>query len=270
MLLIDSVVRAQTAAIRAEERSPTTVADLLKPETSPSVRDCPSGPPSEVEGATRPGHLDCRSFARPRKVADVIMAAAGHKAGDAASGSVLECDELDRKLIDSIAHGDHTAIRELHRRYYHRIASFVRAVTYRSDFIDEVANDTLWVVWQCAARFRGESKVSTWIMGIARNLSFKAIRAMRRSCHNVSDALGEQAYEASSQSDLTEWVDKALARLPFEQRTVLEMFYRLEQSCEEISQALNCPINTVKTRMFNGRRRLRELLPRLGGVAEST
>ena len=192
MLLIHSVVRAQTAAIRVEERSPTTVADLLKPETSPSVRDYPSGPPSEVEGATRPGHLDCRSFARPREVADVIMAAAGHKVGDAASGSALECDELDRKLIDSIAHGDHTAIRELHRRYYHRIASFVRAVTYRSDFIDEVANDTLWVVWQCAARFRGESKVSTWIMGIARNLSFKAIRAMRAAATTFQMHLGSR------------------------------------------------------------------------------
>jgi hypothetical protein len=44
------------------------------------------------------------------------------------------------------------------------------------------------------------------------------------------------------------------------------MFYRLEQSCEQIAQALNCPINTVKTRMFHGRRKLRELLPHLAGV----
>ena len=79
-----------------------------------------------------------------------------------------------------------------------------------------------------------------------------------------------QGYEPSSQSELTEWVDEALARLPSEQRTVLQMFYGLDQSCEEISQALNCPLNTVKTRMFHGRRKLRELLPRLAGVAQST
>ncbi len=187
-----------------------------------------------------------------------------------AGRSGLEGDDLDRALITSIAHGDHTAFRELHARYYHRITHFVGAATYRFDLGDEVANDTLWVVWQRAARFRGESKVSTWIMGISRNLSFNAIRAMRRRSNNASGALEEQAYEPSAQPELTEWVDEALARLPSEQRTVLERFYRLDQSCEEISQALDCPLGTVKTRMFHGRRKLRELLPRLAGSSQST
>jgi RNA polymerase sigma-70 factor (ECF subfamily) len=184
--------------------------------------------------------------------------------------STPAADDLDRSLIASIAHGDHTAFRELHRRYYHRITDFARAVTYRSDLIGEVANDTLWAVWRCAARFKGESKVSTWIMGITRNLCFKAIRAMTRNCNNGSVALEQQAYEPSLRSELTEWVDAALAQLPSEQRTVLEMFYRLGQSCEEIAHLLNCPINTVKSRMFHGRRKLRELLPRIAGVAQST
>lgn len=184
-----------------------------------------------------------------------------------AGRSGLEGDELDRALIVSIADRDQTAFRELHARYYPRIKHFAQAATYRSDLVDEVANDTLWVVWQCAAHFRGESKVSTWILGITRNLSFHAVRAMRRRCNNALDAVEEQAYEPSSQPELTEWVDEALARLPSEQRTALEMFYRRDQSCEEISQALNCPLGTVKTRMFHGRRKLRELLPRLAGVS---
>jgi len=187
-----------------------------------------------------------------------------------ASRSGFEGDELDRALIASIAHGDQTAFRELHARYYHRITHFVGVATYRFDLVDEVANDTLWVVWQRAARFRGESKVSTWIMGITRNLSFNAIRAMRRRSNNASGALEEQAYEPSAQPERTEWVDEALARLPSEQRTVLERFYRFDQSCEEISQALDCPLGTVKTRMFHGRRKLRELLPRLAGSSQNT
>jgi RNA polymerase sigma-70 factor, ECF subfamily len=184
--------------------------------------------------------------------------------------SAFEGDHLDRALIASIARGDQIAFRDLHARYYHRITRFVRAVTHRSDLVDEVANETLWVVWQCAARFRGDSKVSTWIMGIARNLSFKAISARRRSYNSISAALEEQAYDPSSQSELTEWIYEALARLPSEQRSVLEMFYGLDKSCEEISQALSCPLNTVKTRMFHGRRKLRELLPRLAGVSPCT
>jgi RNA polymerase sigma-70 factor, ECF subfamily len=187
-----------------------------------------------------------------------------------ATRSAFEGDNLDRALIASIARGDQTAFRELHARYYHRIRDFARTATRCSDLIDEIANDTLCVVWRCAAHFRGESKVSTWIMGIAQNLSFNAIRAMRRRYSNVSDALAGQAYEPSSQPELTEWVDEALARLPCAQRAVLEMFYGLDRSCEEISQALNCPLGTVKTRMFQGRRKLRELLPRLAGLSQYT
>ena len=184
-----------------------------------------------------------------------------------ASPSAFEGDDLDRTLIASIAQGDQTAFRQMHARYYHRITHFVRALTSRTDLVDEVANETLWEVWRCAALFRGESKVSTWIMGITRNLSFKAMRAMTRSYNNGSGAPEEQGYEPSSQSELTEWVDAALARLSSEQRTVLRMFYGRDQSCEEIAQALKCPLNTVKSRMFHGRRKLRELLPRLAGVS---
>jgi RNA polymerase sigma-70 factor (ECF subfamily) len=47
------------------------------------------------------------------------------------------------------------------------------------------------------------------------------------------------------------------------------MFYRLGQSCEEIAQVLKCPINTVKSRIFHGRRKLKEVLPRIAGVAHA-
>jgi len=60
-------------------------------------------------------------------------------------------------------------------------------------------------------------------------------------------------------------LDRALAMLPLEQRMVLELTYYLGHSCEEIAEITECPVNTVKTRMFHARRKLRELLPRLSG-----
>jgi len=50
-----------------------------------------------------------------------------------------------------------------------------------------------------------------------------------------------------------------------EQRTVLELFYRFGHSCEEIAEMVDCPANTVKSRMFHARRKMRRLLPRLAG-----
>ncbi|HSE13344.1 MAG TPA: RNA polymerase sigma factor, partial [Rudaea sp.] len=60
-------------------------------------------------------------------------------------------------------------------------------------------------------------------------------------------------------------LDRALATLPPEQRLVVELTYCLGHSCEEIATITDCPVNTVKTRMFHARRKLRELLPGLSG-----
>jgi RNA polymerase sigma-70 factor (ECF subfamily) len=55
-------------------------------------------------------------------------------------------------------------------------------------------------------------------------------------------------------------LDFALAKLPIEQRMVLEFTYYLDHSCEEVAEIMDCPVNTVKTRMFNARRKLRAIL----------
>ena len=57
----------------------------------------------------------------------------------------------------------------------------------------------------------------------------------------------------------------ALAQLPEEQRTVLELSYGLGYSCQEIAESAMCPVGTVKTRMYYGRRKMRQLLPKLAG-----
>ena len=75
----------------------------------------------------------------------------------------------------------------------------------------------------------------------------------------------EPAHELWSDGDDCEWVGSALVQLAEEQRIVLELFYCLGHSCEEIAQMVDCPINTVKARMYLGRRKMRRLLPGLGG-----
>ena len=67
----------------------------------------------------------------------------------------------------------------------------------------------------------------------------------------------DQVVESSADRKLLE---RALAQLPLEQRLVLELTYYLDHSCEEIADIMECPVNTVKTRMFHARRKLRVLL----------
>ena len=75
----------------------------------------------------------------------------------------------------------------------------------------------------------------------------------------------DKTYEPWSETEVREWVSAALALLPKEQQTVLELSYGLGHSCKEIADGTNCPLNTVKTRMYYGRRKLKLLLPTLAG-----
>jgi RNA polymerase sigma-70 factor (ECF subfamily) len=185
--------------------------------------------------------------------------------------SILRTDagnDRDRTLIAAIVAGDEAAFRAIHSRYYWRVARFTRRITGCSELVEEITNDTLWTIWRCAPHFKGTSRVSTWIMGIAYHRSRKMLRrSSRRLAAEVPmQDLVEETHEPWSETEVCEWIGAALVRLPEEQRTVLELFYHFGYSCEEIAHIVNCPSNTVKTRMHYARRKLRRLLPSLAGM----
>ena len=183
-----------------------------------------------------------------------------------APGPDPEARELD--LVRRTAARDRDAFRELYVIYHRRLARFLTRMTRHADVADEIINDTLWIVWQRAAEFRGSSRVSTWIMGIAYRRALKAFR--RASLHvlrDVDTVAAEQhdAGAAVEDADRRQLVTRALAELPLEQRIVLELTYYIGHSCQEIAEIMDCPVNTVKTRMVHARRKLRALLPGLTG-----
>ncbi len=178
-------------------------------------------------------------------------------------------DARDCALLQQISTGDRAALERLYFHYHGRLGQFLSRLTGRRDAIDEAINDTFWIVWQKAAQFRGESRASTWIMGIAWRCGLKALRRAGSLPPEHGQALLDAVPTVDTTlaaEELREWLDSGLRTLPFEQRATMEMAYYLGHSCEEIASIMSCPVNTVKARMFQARIKLRNLLPNLGGA----
>jgi len=178
--------------------------------------------------------------------------------------AALSSEEV-AELLRRIAAGERPALETLYRSYQGRLNRFLTRFTRRHDVIEEVINDTFWIVWQKAGDFRGESRASTWIMGIAYR---RALKTLRDHGEGPLDPLAfDEASHATSnpQADhaLLDWVTKGLSRLPTEQRMTMELAYCLGHSLEEIATIMDCPVSTVKARMFHARIKLRNLLPAL-------
>jgi len=177
--------------------------------------------------------------------------------------------EVDRDVLDKVAAGDREALRELYLIYHRRLARFLTRFTRRHDLIEEIINDTLWVVWRKASEFRGDSRLSTWIMGIAYRCALKALRSRGNRLFDAVPIENEflPAPDDLGAAETGEWVALAIQQLPTDQQLTLELAYGQGRSCEEIARIMDCPVNTVKSRMFQARAKLRTILPRLAGTA---
>ncbi|MFG6441070.1 RNA polymerase sigma factor [Roseateles sp. LKC17W] len=180
-------------------------------------------------------------------------------------------DEVDQQLLSAVAAGDRAALATLYRAYHPRLCQFLTRLTRRADLMDEIVNDSFWIVWQKAAGFRGDSRVSTWIIGIAYRCGLKALR---RDGHADLDSLDDDslpptlaADEHAEQRELRDWLDKGLSKLSWEQRVIVELVYAGGHSLEEAAAITQAPVGTLKSRLFQARLKLRNLLPALAGDA---
>lgn len=186
-------------------------------------------------------------------------------AGGGATNSALE----DLEAMRRIARRDRAAFEKLFIRYHLRLGRFLSRLTDRRELIDEIINDTMYTVWCKAAEFREDSRASTWIFGIAYRRALKALRSSERAMPPgracpVDQVEAELSTEGDSiQRERRDWIEHALAALPLAQRMVVELAYFAGHSCEEIAVIVDCPVNTVKTRMFTARERLRTSLTSL-------
>jgi RNA polymerase sigma factor (sigma-70 family) len=195
----------------------------------------------------------------------------GQRAADRANGASPPTGaQEDARLVGQVAQGDLRAFEALYRRNQQRLTRFLSNMLRRPQLVEEVLNDTMMVVWDRADSYNGASKVSTWIFAIAYR---KALRALKRADEPVEDhqaqsrrTLDPDPEQQMGQRQVQQALLAALGELSADHRAVVDLTYFHEMGYREIAEIMGCPVDTVKTRMFHARRRLKGLLA--GGLAD--
>jgi RNA polymerase sigma factor (sigma-70 family) len=176
----------------------------------------------------------------------------------------------DEALLSLIASSDEAALAELYDRFggvaYGLALRIVRDETLAQDAVQEA----FLAVWRTADRFLAErARASTWVLTLVHR---RAVDLVRREDRRRGDPL-ESAPEPSAAQTVDEEaelgfrrrvVQEALRRLPPDQRQALELGYYGGLTQSELAERLNQPLGTIKSRMFTGLARLRELLAQAG------
>jgi RNA polymerase sigma factor (sigma-70 family) len=170
----------------------------------------------------------------------------------------------DAYLLARIRLRDLKAFESLYRNYQPRLTRFLINLVRRPVLVEEVLDDTLMVVWEQPDGFKGDSKLSTWIFAIAYRKAMKALRKQdeavedRDAGNRISSEPGPEQ-EAGHQR-LKAVLMEAVGELSSDHRAVVDLTYFHELGYREIAEIMNCPVDTVKTRMFHARRHLKRKL----------
>jgi RNA polymerase sigma-70 factor (ECF subfamily) len=179
----------------------------------------------------------------------------------------------DASLVWRMAAGDEGALRALYAAYGRRVLAYAYRLTDSRLLAEEVVQDTLLAAWQGARRFRGDSRVLTWLLGIAHRQALNATRRKRlflldlEKAAPVADRVpGPQAQAEGL--DRRRVLQGALGELSANHQAVLELVFYQELSLKEAAEVCGCPVGTVKSRLSYAKAHLREALTRAGLQAE--
>jgi RNA polymerase sigma-70 factor (ECF subfamily) len=173
-----------------------------------------------------------------------------------------------RQLLEKIGKQDQAAFQKLYKAFSRKVYAYVLNQLKDPAKAEEVLVDTMYEVWRNPARFRGESAFSTWLIGIARNKALLVFRGRRPDeDHADLDDVAETTADESpdgfaqlAQQQRREGVQHCMGKLSDEHRECLHLVFYEGMSLAEVAAIQRCPENTVKTRLFHARQKIKNCL----------
>jgi RNA polymerase sigma factor (sigma-70 family) len=171
----------------------------------------------------------------------------------------------DEALVALAARSEQSALAELYDRYSRPAYGLALRILRDESLAEDAVQEAFLAVWRTAPRFVPEKgKASTWILTLVHR---RAVDVVRREQRRHADSLEQAPEPGGGGADEEAWlrlqrerVQTALKQLPDQQREALELAYYGGFTQSELAERLGQPIGTIKSRMFTGLSRLRELL----------
>ncbi|MBC7547704.1 MAG: RNA polymerase sigma factor RpoE [Polaromonas sp.] len=194
--------------------------------------------------------------------------------------------DSDLLLVERSVAGDHKAFELLVIKYQRRIQRLIGRMVRDVDLVEDIAQETFIRAYRALAQFRGDAQFYTWLYRIAVNTAKKALMDMKRdptvsensfkSSDDDETSMLENELTSSETPDavlaskeIAEMVNSAMEALPEELRQAITLREIEGLTYEEISEAMNCPIGTVRSRIFRAReaisQRIKPLLENQSG-----
>jgi len=178
--------------------------------------------------------------------------------------------DSDALLVERTLKGDQRAFELLVIKYQRRIQRLIGRMVRDVDLVEDIAQETFIRAYRALAQFRGEAQFYTWLYRIAINTAKKALMDLKRN-----PTVSENAYKSDdddetsrveneltssetpeavlASKEIAQIINAAMQELPEELREAITLREIEGLSYEEISEAMNCPIGTVRSRIFRAR-----------------
>jgi len=174
---------------------------------------------------------------------------------------------IDQALVEQVQRGDKQAFDVLVLKYQNKIIQLVNRYVHDSDEARDVAQEAFIKAYRAIGRFRGDSAFYTWLYRIAINTAKNYLVASgRRPPRSDIDAQDAEQYEGATglreyatperllqKDEIQEAIAEAIDALPDDLRTAITLRELEGLSYEEIAQTMDCPIGTVRSRIFRAR-----------------
>jgi RNA polymerase sigma-70 factor (ECF subfamily) len=169
------------------------------------------------------------------------------------------------ELLAAIAAGSEQEFARFYDAYHSRVYAFV--LRHLSDPYEasEILNETMLEVWRSAGRFEGRSQALTWVLGIAHHKALDAVRRRARGPaveldESLPDEDAPNPPELVSAAQNANLLRRCLEKLSADHRLVVHLAFFDDLPYTEVARIVDCPVGTVKTRIFHAKRLLKRCL----------